>query len=773
MRRNLRLRIFFSIITTVAMIYIAAVSITLYQVESIYTKNLTTQTQKLVESSANYFNSVFSEDLGILEVTKNTFEALAGLPYKELIQQQNAIFKKILEQTPQFLSLATSWEIQYADSTYHKNHGRYRYTYYWANGTIAIRKDTLNVEDPGIGSLYYLFKTSKEDDITDIYYDTYTGKKQDLTLMTSLGSPILKGDKFIGLVSGDISMERFHKIIIKIKPIPEAHTFLITHTGKIVANSTGKYVNQPINTILHNDVIKHNILINLQAGKSINYIKKDSLGNKSLVLIEPFHFGKIPRAWGIGAIVPLKIIKQAANKLIFTNIIIAIIGLFLMILITIYTVNKITKPIDRAVESLQKIAKFDISEDYKLQADSIDEIGRMSLSINQLIDSLTNIKNFTFEIAKGQLDAEYSPISDKDVLSKALLEMRDNLKTAAIESQKREEEEKSQKWAVKGESLIAEILRDYSQQTDILYYKIISELTRYTNSSQGAIFLIDYDEKIITLEAAYAYERRKFLTKKIPFGVGLIGRSVKEAETIHITDVPKGYSSISSGLGEDDPRTVLIVPFKFNDIIYAIIEINSFYEFKPYMIDFIERIGVSVASTIANLQITVKTNNLLHELQITSKQQQAQDEEMKQNLEEMQTTQEELSKRLSEYEHIVGALNQVSFIVEYDMNRKIININNKFLLFLEKSREELLGTEQGSFIVDKNRKNEIDELWKNISMGKISYFTQQVNIGKRTYWFSEAYIPIFNEDGIPFKVINIANDITNLQKIEEDHSKKS
>lgn len=180
------------------------------------------------------------------------------------------------------------------------------------------------------------------------------------------------------------------------------------------------------------------------------------------------------------------------------------------------------------------------------------------------------------------------------------------------------------------------------------------------------------------------------------------------------------------------------------------------------MRQFVEKIGISVASTIANTRITVKTNALLEELKSSAKQQNAQDEEMRQNLEEMQTTQEELHNKVVEYETIVNALNQVSFITEYDMNRKIININNKFLNFLNKSKNELLGTRQGAFIIDSSKKEEIETLWKDISMGKISLFTQKVDIGGKIFVFSESYIPVFNDDGIPYKVINITNDITNL-----------
>ena len=43
-------------------------------------------------------------------------------------------------------------------------------------------------------------------------------------------------------------------------------------------------------------------------------------------------------------------------------------------------------------------------------------------------------------------------------------------------------------------------------------------------------------------------------------------------------------------------------------------------------------------------------------------------------------------------------------------------------------------------------------------------FTQKIIIDQRTIWFSEAYIPVFDKDGKPFKVICISNDVTNLME---------
>ena len=107
----------------------------------------------------------------------------------------------------------------------------------------------------------------------------------------------------------------------------------------------------------------------------------------------------------------------------------------------------------------------------------------------------------------------------------------------------------------------------------------------------------------IEMKASYAYDRRKFITKQIEIGEGLMGRCYQEKEKIYLTEIPHDYIKITSGLGEDNPRALLIVPLIYNDIIYGLVEIASFSEYPPHVIEFIERIGESIAATISSSKV--------------------------------------------------------------------------------------------------------------------------------------------------------------------------
>jgi GAF domain-containing protein len=81
-----------------------------------------------------------------------------------------------------------------------------------------------------------------------------------------------------------------------------------------------------------------------------------------------------------------------------------------------------------------------------------------------------------------------------------------------------------------------------------------------------------------------------------------VGRCVQEGNTIFMTDIPEDYIKIKSGLGEDNPRSLLIVPIRLNEKIIGVIEIASLEIFQDFQIEFVERIGSSIASSLSREQ---------------------------------------------------------------------------------------------------------------------------------------------------------------------------
>lgn len=326
------------------------------------------------------------------------------------------------------------------------------------------------------------------------------------------------------------------------------------------------------------------------------------------------------------------------------------VGLILVaIIIGVITINSLANPINKTKTILLHMSKGILPKD-KLK-EGHDEVGQMSKALNGLVQGLRDITDFTAAIGKGNFDVEFKPLSEEDTLGLSLLEMREELKNAKTEEEKRQEEIQQRNWSSQGVALFSDILRKNNDNLKILSYEIISNMVRYTNSNQGGIFLVnDNDKNHIFLEmtACYAYDRQKFLQKQIEVGEGLVGRCYQEQEKIFLTDIPKDYIKITSGLGKDNPTCLLLIPLAYNNNVFGILEIASFNVFRDYEIEFIERIGENIAATISSAKANLQTVMLLEQSQQQAEEMASQEEEMRQNMEELRATQEQSARREEE-----------------------------------------------------------------------------------------------------------------------------
>jgi methyl-accepting chemotaxis protein len=224
------------------------------------------------------------------------------------------------------------------------------------------------------------------------------------------------------------------------------------------------------------------------------------------------------------------------------------------------------------------------------------------------------------------------------------------------------EREQQEKFKTLGLAEVSEILRA-THDLHELAEKVIVKLVKYMKANQGGLFILheeNGDEGHLELAACYAYDRKKFLQKSVQVGEGLVGQAVLERDVIYLTEVPANYISIKSGLGGANPRSILIVPLVVNDKIEGVIELASFNLFQPFEIEFMQKLGESIASTIASVKINERTKHLLEESQIQSEQMRAQEEEMRQNMEEIAATQEEMQRKNSEMERLVNETQEQS-----------------------------------------------------------------------------------------------------------------
>ena len=254
--------------------------------------------------------------------------------------------------------------------------------------------------------------------------------------------------------------------------------------------------------------------------------------------------------------------------------------------------------------------------------------------------AIGSLSNFMEAISAGNYSAELDDDVNHGTMAGTLTTMRDKLRANA-------EEDRRRNWSTSGLAQIGELLRTNYTSTQELFDSIIKFVVKYTKSSQGGLFLLnDGDsQKHLELVACYAYERKKYLTKTIEIGEGLVGQSFLEAEPIYLLDVPEDYITITSSLGGARPNALLLMPLKVNDKVFGILEMATFGKYEPHEIELVEKLAESIASTISTVRINESTRILLEKTQQQTEEMRAQEEEMRQNMEELEATQEEMRRK--------------------------------------------------------------------------------------------------------------------------------
>jgi PAS domain S-box-containing protein len=383
-----------------------------------------------------------------------------------------------------------------------------------------------------------------------------------------------------------------------------------------------------------------------------------------------------------------------------------------------------------------------------------DELGQMSVLTNTIADNLVYHCNFVQQISNRNYQSEFSPISSNDMLGDQLLILRDNLKVARLDEEKRTVEDTQRNWLSRGLGMFSEILRQNSDQMLKLGDAIISNLIKYIDAIQGGIFTYVDDDKdniYLDLLASYAYDRRKFLERKIRLGDGLVGTCAVENSTIYIEQLPPDYLEINSGLGSTQPQSLLIVPLKIEETILGVIEVASLNKFEKFQIEFVERLAESIAVSLSSARINERTVKLFQESQRQSKELAAQEAKMLHTISEMKETQEAASEREIEMRGILTAVDNTLIKCEYDLSGILISANPKYLQLMEYRLDEIKGKNVRMFVPEE-KNDKFLQYWQNLCNG-IPYqgIISRKNRVLETRWLLMSYTPVKDRFGKVFK----------------------
>ncbi len=327
---------------------------------------------------------------------------------------------------------------------------------------------------------------------------------------------------------------------------------------------------------------------------------------------------------------------------IVDNAIIQIILIVLSIPILIVATTKLHKEV-RTNESL--LTQLDKNNRELLFNDgTVTEINANEI-VGKSINSLKLAFNFVDSVSNGDYAKAQLlvPETKREINKKTLIGALVNM---AFKLHQSDEDEKRRQWSSTGLNQFFEIVRNNQHELKSLADIALSFLTKYLQSQQASLFVLEGNgpDAHLNLVACFAFDKKKYVDKRIEIGSGMVGQAFLEMQPIHMTDIPRGYTSITSGLGDATPTNLLIVPFMYNQKVEAILEVAGFNFFEPHHIEFLKKAGEFLASTLQTLNTRAQMELLLGQSQAQTEMMRAQEEELRQNMEELEATNEAIRR---------------------------------------------------------------------------------------------------------------------------------
>ncbi len=457
--------------------------------------------------------------------------------------------------------------------------------------------------------------------------------------------------------------------------------------------------------------------------------------------------------------------KNYETRIKYNYFTILFLTVVIIILFTIFS-YKISKDLLKILNNLKKYI-FQLSDGKipeKIFIKSKNEISEIFKYVNLLITNLKQTKIFVQEVGKGNFETKINVFNNESDLGFSLINMRIELLKIAEERKIKEEEDEKRNWQNRTITKFNDILRKNGNDISEIGYRVLKHIIDYVDASQGALFITNDENKNLDLISVYAYNRRKYISKVVEYGEGLVGRCALEKKTINMTNIPEGEFEISSGLGKFKPETMLFIPLILNDDFMGIIEIASLQKIENYKIELTEKIAESMASFILNHKINEKTNKLLLETQGQSRELLEKEEEMRQNMEELQATQEEAARHQAEATGFVDSVNHAIIRADYNIDGNMEYANTKFIRTMGYSVAEMEG-DHVSTLVDKKNINIFLKEWKNLIKGG-KHIEREIRFNTKygNRWILSTYTSIKDIRGKIMKILFLGTDVEEAKR---------
>jgi signal transduction histidine kinase/DNA-binding response OmpR family regulator/CHASE3 domain sensor protein len=232
---------------------------------------------------------------------------------------------------------------------------------------------------------------------------------------------------------------------------------------------------------------------------------------------------------------------------------------------------------------------------------------------------------------------------------------------AAVALSRDHRSRETQLWLRKGQTALSTRLQG-EQRLDTLGARVMEFLAEYLDAHAGVAYLVEGDGRFrrfaaygIAADAAAEWQDD---------GTGLLAEVARHNRSLHVTDVPPGYLTVSSGLGRATATQLLLAPASIDGIVQAVIELGFFRTVTAPEQELLARASDVLGVAVRGARDRSRLEALLEETQQQRESLQTQQEELRVNNEELEEQSRALRESQTRLEAQQASLEHVNTLLE-------------------------------------------------------------------------------------------------------------
>ncbi|NMO15532.1 methyl-accepting chemotaxis protein [Pyxidicoccus fallax] len=357
------------------------------QSSSVAEAQATELTTQMAERYAKAINAQLDAAILPVRTLAQTFATLkeTGATHRG---NAEAILKRVLEESPNLMGVWTVWEpnafdgqdAKFVDTPGTDRSGRF--IPYWnrVTGLVHLEPVTDYESEGDAGEFYRGVRQSRSETIIKPTAYSVAGRQM---LLASVVVPILVGDRFVGVVGADISLEQAQSMVGRITPFDTGHAVLASHGATYVAHPTHERRGQALEETPADALVSKA----LTGGRAVSArVHSDVLHGDALAVAVPFRVGKTSTPWVLAIFAPLERVLAPSSELRAFTMGLGVLALLALSIAVLVVIRGITRPLEALSQVATRIAAGDLTG--RIAHRSSDEIGVLADAFRSMRERL-------------------------------------------------------------------------------------------------------------------------------------------------------------------------------------------------------------------------------------------------------------------------------------------------------------------------------------------------------------------------------------------------